>query len=83
MLEQYLSNCSKHFFTYRNLPKAIWISIILVTSIYVFVNIAYFTTVSPQEVLSGAAVAVVSKERYFKYERTDFSLRLVNKVKEE
>ena len=45
----------------RNLPKAIWISICLVTTVYTLTNIAYFTTVSPTEVLSGAAVAVVSK----------------------
>jgi amino acid transporter len=45
---------------YRNLPKAIFFSIVLVTCIYTFTNIAYFTTVSPPEVLGGAAVAVVS-----------------------
>ena len=44
----------------RNLPKAIWISIILVTTVYTLTNVAYFTTVSPSEVLGGAAVAVVS-----------------------
>lgn len=52
---------SNNFSAARNLPKAIWISIILVTAVYVFVNIAYFTTVSPEEVLGGAAVAVVSR----------------------
>ena len=45
----------------RNLPKAIWISIVLVTTVYTLTNIAYFTTVSPKEILSGAAVAVVRK----------------------
>ena len=44
----------------RNCPKAIWISISMVTVVYTFANIAYFTTVSREEVLSGAAVAVVS-----------------------
>ena len=45
---------------FRNCPKAIWISISMVTVVYTFANIAYFTTVSREEVLSGAAVAVVS-----------------------
>ncbi|KAL8567078.1 hypothetical protein ACOMHN_027505 [Nucella lapillus] len=52
---------------YRNLPKAIWISIVLVTSIYTLTNIAYFTTVSPAEVLSGAAVAVMFSKRLYSF----------------
>ncbi|KAK7095535.1 large neutral amino acids transporter small subunit 2-like isoform X2 [Littorina saxatilis] len=50
---------------YRNLPKAIWISICMVTSIYTLTNIAYFTTVSPSEVLGGAAVAVMFSKRLY------------------
>ncbi|XP_012934927.1 Y+L amino acid transporter 2-like [Aplysia californica] len=50
---------------YKNLPKAIWISIILVTVVYVFTNIAYFSTVSPEEVLGGAAVAVMFSKRLY------------------
>lgn len=49
------------FFYCRNLPKAIAISCILVTVVYVFTNIAFYTTLSPMEVLTSEAVAVVSK----------------------
>ena len=43
----------------RNLPKAIAISIILVTVVYVLTNIAFYTTLSVPEVLGSEAVAVV------------------------
>merc|ERR1712165_168440 len=42
----------------RNLPRAISISIILVTVVYVFTNIAFYTTLSVPEVLGSEAVAV-------------------------
>ena len=44
----------------RNLPRTIFISIPLVTFVYTFTNVAYFTAMSPQELLASNAVAVVS-----------------------
>jgi len=45
----------------RNLPKAIAISCVMVTVIYVLTNIAFYTTLSVPEVLGSEAVAVVRK----------------------
>jgi hypothetical protein len=53
-------------FQSRNLPRAIAISCILVTFVYVFTNIAFYTTLSVPEVLGSEAVAVVSKPFYTK-----------------
>ncbi|ROI46744.1 Large neutral amino acids transporter small subunit 2 [Anabarilius grahami] len=46
-----------------NLPRAIYISIPLVTFVYVFANIAYVTAMSPQELLASNAVAVTFGEK--------------------
>lgn len=50
-------------FSFRNLPRASWASITIVTVVYVLTNIAYFTTVSPAEMLASSAVAVVGAMR--------------------
>lgn len=48
---------------YRNLPLAILIGIPMVTLIYLLVNIAYFTVLTPAEMLSASAVAVTFANR--------------------
>lgn len=45
---------------YRNLPLAIIYGIPIVTLCYVLVNISYLTVMSPIDILTSDAVAVVS-----------------------
>jgi len=49
----------------RNLPRAIYISISLVTVVYVLTNVAFYTTLSPAEVLGSQAVAVTFANRLY------------------
>lgn len=49
----------------RNLPRAIAISCTLVTLVYVLTNVAFYTILSPDEVLGSSAVAVTFAERAF------------------
>ncbi|XP_072374201.1 b(0,+)-type amino acid transporter 1 [Scyliorhinus torazame] len=48
---------------YRNLPLAIIIGIPLVTVCYILVNVAYFTIMTPAELLQSSAVAVTFGDR--------------------
>lgn len=46
---------------YKNLPRAIYISLPLVTAIYVLANMAYLGALSRQEMIASNAIAVVSE----------------------
>lgn len=43
----------------RNLPRAIYISLPLVTAIYVLANFAYLAVLTPTEIVTSNAIAVV------------------------
>lgn len=44
---------------YKNLPRAIYISLPLVTAIYVLANMAYLAVLSHDEMIASNAIAVV------------------------
>uniref|UniRef100_A0A671TNA2 Solute carrier family 7 member 10a n=1 Tax=Sparus aurata TaxID=8175 RepID=A0A671TNA2_SPAAU len=47
----------------KNLPRAIYVSIPLVTLVYTMTNIAYFSSMTPEELLASNAVAVTFGEK--------------------
>ncbi|XP_053614263.1 large neutral amino acids transporter small subunit 2 [Plodia interpunctella] len=50
---------------YKNLPRAIWIAMPMVTTIYVMANLAYFAVVSRNEMMSLAPVAKIFGDHLF------------------
>uniref|UniRef100_A0A1Q3EZK6 Putative amino acid transporter n=2 Tax=Culex tarsalis TaxID=7177 RepID=A0A1Q3EZK6_CULTA len=48
---------------YKNLPRAIYISLPLVTGIYVLANMAYVAVLTPQQILSSDAIAVTFAQK--------------------
>jgi len=56
-------------FLVRNIPLAIICSMVAVTVFYVLVNVAYYTMMTPAELLLSDAVAVVSAGEYYTIKR--------------
>ena len=52
---------------YKNLPRAIYISLPLVTAIYVLANIAYLAVLTPQEMMASNAIAVTFGDKVLTY----------------
>lgn len=52
---------------YKNLPRAIYISLPLVTAIYVLANIAYLSVLTPQEMIASEAIAVTFGDKVLTY----------------
>lgn len=50
---------------FRNLPRAIYISIPIVTCIYVLANTAYLAVLTPMEMMASDAIAVTFANRLF------------------
>jgi len=62
----------------RNLPRTIWISIPLITVIYLLVNVAYFSVLSVPQLLQSNAVAVVSNDVIHQSIHPSIHIRLLN-----
>lgn len=45
---------------HRNLPRAIYVSMPMVTIIYVLANVAYLAVLTPNDIMATKAIAVVS-----------------------
>lgn len=53
----------KIFLSYRVLPLSIFIGLGIVIVIYAFANVAYFTLLTPKEMIESSAVAFVKLKK--------------------
>lgn len=65
MIEVDITCFHLQLYTFRNFPLTIVFGIPLVTVCYVLVNVAYFTVMSPAELIASNAVAVTFGDRVF------------------
>lgn len=47
----------------KTLPRAIWLGLVIVIIVYTFTNVAYFTLLTPKEMIDSSAVAVTFVEK--------------------
>ncbi|XP_070612426.1 cystine/glutamate transporter-like [Erythrolamprus reginae] len=50
----------------KNIPRAVIVSLIVVTICYILTNVSYYAVLTPQEILSSDAVAVSFTDKVFK-----------------
>lgn len=70
---------------YKNLPRAIYISLPLVTAIYVLANMAYLAVLSRNEMLASNAIAVVRSQTFctlifIVFFFSNFKLKKINSI---
>ena len=58
---------------FRDLPLAAAISMLLVIAVYILINIAYFTVLTPLEFIASDAVALVGARKSFLTQAVDAS----------
>ena len=64
---QVLVYLSCRYFLHRTLPRAIIISITIITTLYMFVNVAFIAVLGRDGIIQSEAVAAVSQNTYTLY----------------
>ena len=66
-------------FIFSDLPRAVWIAMFICTFIYVLTNAAYFSMITPEEMVASDAVALVCVLRMICTGTCNLVSRLVRK----